>query len=76
MTINEQACPKCNAPMSKGKRYWDEWARNEYTTTYFHCEPCEQWYEETFLDQFCGPDTVTLAPVSKATMEDRLAENS
>ena len=55
--------------------YWHEWARNEYTITYLHCEFCKQWYEETFLDQFCGPDTVTLVPVSKATMERRLAEN-
>ena len=69
-------CPECHGTLVKGKSFADEYAGTEFYTTYFRCEDCKQWHEETFTDRFCGPDIVEIKPVSEAEMDQRLAENS
>ena len=61
MTV--RVCPKCGERLSARKLETDEWARNEYYVTYLFCRACDQWYVETYVDRFCGPDTVTLTPI-------------
>jgi len=66
-------CPKCHGALLKGKSFADEYAGTEFYTTYLRCEPCEQWYEETYIDRFSGPDSVEIKPVSDSEMDQRLA---
>jgi hypothetical protein len=56
-----RVCPKCGERLSARKLEADEWARDEYYV--IDLTACDQWYVETYVDHFCGPDTVTLTPI-------------
>ena len=58
--------------MAEGSGYSVERMGDEYTFTYFQCEPCGQWYEESVRDVFCGPEQSMITPISEDEMAVRL----
>ena len=76
MEVDTSTCPKCEGTVSVYRGFADEWGGNEYYVRYLHCNSCNQWYEETLVDIFCGPDKLTVEPISKVDMQRQLVEHS
>ena len=74
MSTETRDCPQCGREMTASGGYMKPVMGDEYYFTYYECEPCAAWYEESIRDVFCGPSVVTLYTIPESEVVRRLAE--
>jgi hypothetical protein len=61
-------CPLCNALLHEGASLTDEYPQTQSYSIFFHCEACQQWYEEVHRDPTRDPAAVEIVPVTESQM--------